>query len=74
MRTQTQVEELFRRLYRDLGKDRTDLIQIKPMDGGWENALSYEVTRKDMKRTRVWRRDLDDENENGIKTALSGFA
>ena len=74
MRTRAEVEELFRRLYRDLGNDPAHLIQVKPMDGGWENALSYEVTRSDRKRTRVYRRDLDDGNEEAIKTALRSFA
>jgi hypothetical protein len=47
VRTHTQVEQLFRSLYQDLGSDPADLIQIRPVDGGWDNALSYEVTRKE---------------------------
>lgn len=74
MRTRDQVEELFRRLYRDLGKDPGDLIQIRPMDGGWDYALSYEITRSDGKRTRVYRRDLDCNDEGGIKNALRAFS
>ena len=74
MRTQAQVEELFRRLYRELGSDSKELIQIKPMDGGWDNALSYEVTRKDNKRTRILRKHLDDGNEESIKASLKRFS
>lgn len=74
MRTQAQVEQLIRRLYQDLGKNPVDLIQIRPVDGGWDNALSYEVTRKDGKKTRVWRRDLDDNNNEGIKASLRQFS
>lgn len=46
MRTQAQVEGLISRLYQQLGKDPADLIQIKPMDGQWHNALSYQVTSR----------------------------
>ena len=74
MRTQAEVEELFRRLYRDMGSEPAQLIQVKPMDGGSENALSYEVTRADKKKTRVYRRDLDDGNEEAIKAVLRSFA
>jgi hypothetical protein len=74
MRTQTQVEELIFRLYQELGNNPADLIQIKPIDGGWDNALSYEVTRKDEKRTKIYRRDLDDSNEPNIKDALRAFS
>lgn len=73
MRTQAQVEELIRRLYQEAGKDPVDLIQIKPIDGGWDNALSYEVTRKDEKRVKIYRKDLDDGNEQNIKDALRTF-
>ncbi|OGP28834.1 MAG: hypothetical protein A2038_04195 [Deltaproteobacteria bacterium GWA2_57_13] len=74
MRTQAQVEQLFRSLYQDLGKNPADLIQVRPVDGGWDNALSYEVTRKDKKKTRVWRRDLDDNNNENIKASLRQFS
>ena len=74
MRTQGQVEELFRRLYRELGEDPAKLVQIKPMDGGWDKALSYEVTRIDGKKTRVYRRDLDYNDESAIRNALRAFA
>mgnify|MGYP001562041551 CR=1 FL=1 len=74
MRTQAQIEELFCRLYGDLGNDPADLVHIKPMHGKWEDALSYEVTRKDNKKTLVFRKELDDGNENNIKASLSAFA
>lgn len=73
MRTQPEVEELIQRLFQEVGYNPSELIQIKPMDGGWENALSYEITRRDGKRTRIYRRDLDDGNESRMKNALRGF-
>ena len=74
MRTQAQVEELCRRQYQELGGDPSELIQIKPLDGGWENALSYEVLRRDGVRTRIWRQDLDDNNMENIKRSLCRFS
>lgn len=73
MRTQTEIELLFHSLYKDLGQDITDIIQIKPRDGGWHDALSYEVTRRDGKRTTVSRKDIDDDNEQNVKIALTRF-
>ena len=73
MRTQSSVESLCRHLYQQLGKDPAEITQIKPIDGGWNNALSYEVTRRDMKRARVYRRDLDDDNTENIRSCLGGF-
>jgi hypothetical protein len=73
MRTQAQVEGLISRLYQRLGKDPADLIQIKPMDGQWHDALSYQVTRRDQTQTRIWRSDLDDGNEGNIIQSLKGF-
>jgi len=74
MRTQAQVEGLISRLYQQLGKDPADLMQIKPMDGQWHDALSYQVTRRDQTQTRIWRSDLDDGNERNIMQSLQGFS
>lgn len=74
MRTEEMVEALFRRLYHELGKDPAELVQIKPIDGGWHNALSYEVTRGDRKQTRIYRRDLDYNNDENIKDCLRNFS
>jgi len=74
MRTQAHVESLCRRLYQELGRDPADLIQIKPVDGSWHDALSYQITRKDMKHARVYRRDLDDGNSENIRNCLRTFS
>ena len=74
MRTQAQVEGLISRLYQQLGKDPADLMQIKPMDGQWHDALSCQVTRRDQTQTRIWRSDLDDGNERNIIQSLQGFS
>jgi len=44
------------------------------MDGDWSNALSYEITRTDRKHARIWRRDLDDNDMEGVKNCLRRFA
>ena len=73
MRTQSEVEQLIHRLYKQLGSDAADLIQISPIDGSWKNALSYDVKRKDGKKTKIYRRHIDDRNEHAIATALKDF-
>ena len=73
MRTQSEVEGLIHRLYEETGRAAENLVQIKPIDGGWENALSYKITTKDGKQTTIYRRDLDDRNEQALKNALRGF-
>ena len=73
MRTQHEVESIVQRAYSTVGGDPSQIVQIKPIDGNWENALSYEVTRSDMKNARVYRRDLDDSNLQGIERSLQQF-
>ena len=73
MRTQSKVEQLVRRLYKQFGADSTDLIQVSPIDGTWDNALSYDVRREDGTTTKIYRRDLDDHNEQAITNALKDF-
>lgn len=74
MRTQAEVEGIISRLYQQLGKDPTDLVRIKPIDGQWHDALSCQVTRQDQTQTRIWRSDLDDGNEHKIMQSLQGFS
>jgi hypothetical protein len=73
MQTQLDVESIVHRLYKKIGGNPLDLRLIKPIDGGWDNALSYEITRFDLKHTRVYRSDLDDQNEQKIETSLRNF-
>jgi len=72
--TQAEIESLCRRLYHELGKNPADFIQVKPCDGGWDNALSYEITRADMKRTRIYQKDLDDDDTEAVRNCLRGFS
>lgn len=74
MRTQRDVESVVHRLYKRIGANPMDLRLIKPIDGGWDDALSYEITRSDMKRTRVYRRDIDDLNDQIIESSLRNFS
>lgn len=74
MRTQADVESLIRRLLSEMGDDPADMIQIRPFDGGWEDALSYGITSRDGRQARIYRRDLDDGNEQEMKKALRTFS
>ena len=71
MRTQSTTEALIRRLYQDVGHP-ADLVQIRPIDGGWENALSYDITHRDGRKIRILRRFFDDDGgqEHEIKRLL----
>ena len=73
MKTENEIRALFAGVYRRIGKDPADLVQIKPMDGGWGTALSYEITRRDGFKTRVFRRDIDDANDTNVLAALNAF-
>lgn len=73
MRTQRDVESTVRRLYQKMGRDPSELLQIKPIDGGWDNALSYEITRSDLKHARIYRCDLDDQNDRQVAKSLRRF-
>ncbi len=68
-------EQRIRRLIEHLyGNDAQPLLRnIIPKDGTWETALSYLVVREDRKRVRVWRRDIDDNNNQAIRDALRQF-
>ncbi len=72
MQTQSEVESVVRDVYKSIAGDPSELV-IQPMDGTWDNALSYKVTRADGKRTWVYRSDLDDENREGIAESLRNF-
>ena len=58
-----------RNQYRAIGKDPAELIQVEPLDGGWNDAVSYEITQNDQERARIYRRDLDD----GARTKRYGL-
>ena len=74
MRTQAEVVELIRHRFQEIGCDPADLLLIRPKDGvTWDIALTFVVTRKDGKQTKIYRRELDDGNEQGINNALRGF-
>ena len=51
-----------------------ELIQVEPLDGGWNDAVSYEITQNDQKRTRIYRRDLDDGAYEAIRTCFEMFS
>lgn len=74
MKTRDEIELLVKNIYKASGNDPDDLSQIKPVDGSWHDALSYDVTRSDGKQTRIFRRDIDDKQESSIAAALSSFS
>jgi len=71
--TRARIEELIRRLYQEVGGRPADLIQIRPIDGGWENALSYDISHRDGRKIRIFRKALDDDNEQEVRNALGAL-
>ena len=72
MDDEQKIRRLIKHEYASLN-DAQPLANIIPKDGTWETALSYLVVREDGKRVRVWRRDIDDNNNQAIRDALRQF-
>ena len=74
MKTEPEVYSLIQRLYSDLGREPAEIVRVRPLYGGWYNALKYEVVRKDGTVTAIRRKDVDDFNCAAIADALKTFA
>ena len=74
MKTESEIRDLLARIYRELGKDPVELVRVAPLYGGWYNSLKYEVVRADDARTHIWRKDIEDTNQEAIAAALKAFA
>ncbi len=75
MADEQKVRQLIEHAYASLGNvPAQPLVSITPKDGRtWETALSYKVVRADGKRARVWRKSIDDNNNQAIRDALRQF-
>ena len=73
MDAQSEITSLIKRLYHEIGGNPDDIAQIMPKDGGWSTALSYEVSKGDGKNIRVFRREIDDKENEKIKGVLRGL-
>jgi hypothetical protein len=74
MKTEPEVYSLIQRLYADLGREPGEIVRVRPLYGGWYNALKYEVVRKDGTVTAIRRKDVDDSNCDAMADALKAFA
>jgi hypothetical protein len=74
MKTETEVYSLIQRLYADSGGDSTQIVRVRPLYGGWYNALKYEVVRADGTVTAIRRKDVEDSNYDAMADALKTFA
>ena len=70
MRTEESVKAILQREYQIIGGAPSDLVRVEPKDGGWEKALSYDVTGSNGKRVKIRRPAFDDENWQEIRAAL----
>jgi hypothetical protein len=74
MKTEPEVYSLIQRLYADLGREPAEIVRVRPLYGGWYNALKYEVVRRDGTVTAIRRKDVDDSNCDAMADALKTFA
>jgi hypothetical protein len=74
MKTETEVYSLIQRLYADSGGDSAQIVRVRPLYGGWYNALKYEVVRADGTVTAIRRKDVEDSNYDAMAAALKTFA
>lgn len=74
MKSEREILDLIRAIYRDVGGAPADLAHIRPLYGGWLNALKYEVVRMDKASTLLWRADLENMNRRPLTKALRALA
>ena len=70
-RTEQTIKDLIFVLWYQITGAHGARPDVKPRDGDWSNALSYEITRIDTGRSvRIWRRSLDDNDLTAVKEQL----
>jgi hypothetical protein len=69
-----KILDLIGPVYRDIGGNPIELVSIRPSQGGWLNALRFEVVRADGATTWLSRRDIDSANRRGLTKALKAFS
>jgi hypothetical protein len=74
MKTEAELLDLLRDTYASQGRDPADIAGVRPLHGGWYNALKFEVIRADGQIAFVWRKDLDRGDHVALAESLSGFA
>ena len=73
MTKEQEIKNMIYSLYQQLGLDPTDLEFIKPNDGGWGYALSYDIVIKDGAVARIYRKDIDDSATAQLLAGLRQF-
>lgn len=73
MTKEQEIKNMIYGLYQQLGLDPAELAFIKPNDGVWGNALSYDIQRKDGAVARINRKDIDDSATAQLLAALRQF-
>jgi hypothetical protein len=73
MKSELEILEMVRTIYRDIGGDPSELASVRPLWGGWLNALTFEVVRVDNSVTRLSRVDIDSANRRRLTKAVKAF-
>ena len=72
-KSRAEIDNIICNSYGKIGCDIRDIAHVRPQDGDWENALSYEVNLKDGRKAFVLRTHMDDSNTQEIQNSLRGF-
>lgn len=73
MKTEREILEFIRALYARTGGNPGDIGRIRPLRGGWYNALKYQIERFDRSIAVISREDVDSGNEAAIVAAFDTF-
>lgn len=73
MTKEQEIKDMSYSLYQQLDLDPTDLVCIKPKDGDWGYALSYDIVRKDGAVAKIYRKDIDVSATAQLLAALRQF-
>jgi len=73
MKSELEILEMVGTIYRDIGGDPTELASVRPLWGGWFNALTFEVVRVDHSVTRLSRDDIESANRRRLTKAMKAF-
>jgi hypothetical protein len=72
-KTAQSITSLIVECYTRTGGIPDDIAFIRPRDGDWSNALSYQVVKNDRSWCTVYRRAIDDDDINEIISCVRRF-
>lgn len=74
MKSAREILDVIGPVYRDIGGNPSELVSVRPSQGGWLNALRFQVIRADSATTWLSRKDIDNLSRRGLTKALRAFS